>query len=185
MYTQLYFHPVRRIYDIHLKEFLKEWLPQGQLPTKVEDHLAPTDNDVLAAIAKAARDPGMTGHEPARKIARREHFRTLYKRNPSDQTRNKLSVDLVYKAMVAEFGNDAIRIDRYVPKSKGINFPVLTSENRIESSVSLSETLEKVPAFSVGTLFVHPDLRKKAKRYLHDRRDTIIPIDEQQENIRA
>src|SRR5271163_4386054 len=26
MYTQLYFHPTRRIYDIHLKEFLKDWL---------------------------------------------------------------------------------------------------------------------------------------------------------------
>src|SRR5256886_15134501 len=27
MYTQLYFHHVRRIYDKHLKEFLQEWLP--------------------------------------------------------------------------------------------------------------------------------------------------------------
>jgi HD superfamily phosphohydrolase len=30
MYTQLYFHHVRRIYDYHLKEFLKRWLPDGK-----------------------------------------------------------------------------------------------------------------------------------------------------------
>ncbi len=34
MFSQLYFHSVRRIYDIHLKQFLKEWLPSGQYPKK-------------------------------------------------------------------------------------------------------------------------------------------------------
>jgi HD superfamily phosphohydrolase len=29
MYSQVYFHPVRRIYDIHLKDFLAAWLPGG------------------------------------------------------------------------------------------------------------------------------------------------------------
>ena len=31
MYTQVYFHPVRRIYDIHLRDFLREWLDDGRL----------------------------------------------------------------------------------------------------------------------------------------------------------
>jgi HD superfamily phosphohydrolase len=35
MYSQVYFHPVRRIYDIHLKDFLKEWLSGGAFPTGV------------------------------------------------------------------------------------------------------------------------------------------------------
>jgi HD superfamily phosphohydrolase len=26
MYSQVYFHPVRRIYDLHLMEFLRQWL---------------------------------------------------------------------------------------------------------------------------------------------------------------
>ena len=29
MFTQLYFHSVRRIYDQHLKDFLLAWLPDG------------------------------------------------------------------------------------------------------------------------------------------------------------
>ena len=50
MYTQLYFHPVRRIYDIHLKSFLKEWFRGGFFSTNLDDHLNLTDNEVMAAI---------------------------------------------------------------------------------------------------------------------------------------
>jgi len=39
MYTQLYFHPVRRIYDFHLLEFLKLWLPGGRFATDLDKHL--------------------------------------------------------------------------------------------------------------------------------------------------
>jgi uncharacterized protein len=55
MYTQLYFHSVRRIYDKHLKEFLQEWLPGGKFSTKLEDHLKMSDSDVLTAIRTAER----------------------------------------------------------------------------------------------------------------------------------
>ena len=33
MYSQVYFHPIRRIYDIHLKDFLTAWLPNGGFDT--------------------------------------------------------------------------------------------------------------------------------------------------------
>jgi HD superfamily phosphohydrolase len=32
MYTQVYFHDVRRVYDLHLKEFLEKWLSGGKFP---------------------------------------------------------------------------------------------------------------------------------------------------------
>src|SRR5581483_5225554 len=38
MYTQLYFHPVRRIYDSHLKDFLGSWLRSGKYSTDVKKH---------------------------------------------------------------------------------------------------------------------------------------------------
>ena len=46
MYSQVYFHPVRRIYDIHLKDFLAADLPSGKFPTDLESHLQNTDNEV-------------------------------------------------------------------------------------------------------------------------------------------
>jgi|GEM_PF-6106831 len=55
MYTQLYFHPVRRIYDIHLKDFLKAWLEEGIFSTEPESLLKITDNEILAAIHQVAQ----------------------------------------------------------------------------------------------------------------------------------
>ena len=89
MYTQLYFHPVRRIYDIHLKDFLKDWLPNGHFSTDLGKHLGLTDNEVLTAIRQISETPGVPGHDSARRIACREHFRPVYERNPIDRSEER------------------------------------------------------------------------------------------------
>jgi uncharacterized protein len=76
MFQQVYFHPVRRIYDIHLKEFLKEWLPKGQFSTEVIKHLKMTDVEVTAAIRKAASNLKSRGHAVASHIVDRTHLRS-------------------------------------------------------------------------------------------------------------
>src|SRR5207247_11087862 len=61
MYSQLYFHPVRRAYDIHLEDFLKQNLAGGQFPTDIARHLEVTDNEVTVAILEASRDANAAG----------------------------------------------------------------------------------------------------------------------------
>src|SRR5271165_3618497 len=61
MYSQVYFHPIRRIYDIHLQDFLAAELPGGKFPTDLESHLEKTDNEVNACILAAARDSSQPG----------------------------------------------------------------------------------------------------------------------------
>lgn len=68
MFSQPYFHAIRRIYDIHLKDFLHAWLKSGQYSTDIRRHLAMTDNDVLAAIQKSAWNESAPGHDPARRM---------------------------------------------------------------------------------------------------------------------
>ncbi|HAG11109.1 MAG TPA: hypothetical protein DCK76_06960 [Desulfotomaculum sp.] len=75
MYSQMYFHHVRRIYDIHLKDFLIEWLPEGRFPINIEELLKITDNEVLAALLAAARIESGKGYGPARRIVKREHYK--------------------------------------------------------------------------------------------------------------
>jgi len=75
IYTQLYFHPIRRIYDLHLKEFLEEWLKGGRFSIQLEDHLRMTDNEVMSAIYQASANPEATAHKPALRITERQHFR--------------------------------------------------------------------------------------------------------------
>ena len=82
MYTQLYFHPIRGIYDIHLREFLKSWLAGAFFSTDLAEHLAMTDNEVTAAMLDASRTPSHPGYAHARAMVEREHFRRMYQRNP-------------------------------------------------------------------------------------------------------
>ncbi len=175
MYTQLYFHPVRRIYDIHLRDFLKAWLPGGQFPTSLEEHLRITDNEVMAAIWKAAQEEGAPGREHARRIVARGHFRLLYQRNPRDQARNTESVRHVFEAVTAKYGEPLVRRDSYPLEAGSLEFPVLDREGRIQSSLAMSETLSKVPTFAVDYVYVDPSLREEARKWLDDNRDSIIP----------
>lgn len=113
MYKLVYFHPVRRIYDIHLKDFLKTWLEDGVFSINAERHLGTTDNEVLAGIGKAASRPGDKSHDAAVRIATRSHFKLLYERSVS---RDDLeSVPALYRAAVEEFGAERVRADHYRP----------------------------------------------------------------------
>jgi hypothetical protein len=87
MYQQVYLHPVRRILDLHLREFLAAWLPRGRFATDLADHLRMTDNEVRAALHQADREPAHPGHDPARRLLRREHYRLLYQANAVDLAR--------------------------------------------------------------------------------------------------
>ena len=78
MYSQVYFHAVRRIHDIHLMDFLREWLDGGMFSTDAQEHLKITDNEVTAAFLDAAAGNGEGGGEgcvrgAGREIRSREH----------------------------------------------------------------------------------------------------------------
>jgi HD superfamily phosphohydrolase len=141
MYTQLYFHRVRRIYDIHLKDFMKQWLPGGEFTIDVDAHLRMTDNEVTSAVCEAASKPEAPGHDAARRITTREHFKTLYELNPTDEAKNPDSVRLIFEAAAGRFGPASVRRDSYTQKGMGLEFPVYGRDGRIQSSLAMSETL--------------------------------------------
>jgi HD superfamily phosphohydrolase len=176
IYTQLYFHPVRRIYDIHLKEFLQEWLEDGRFSIRLEDHLRMTDSEVLTGIHAAAADPQLKGHRAASRITLRQHFRVLYESNPNDQTLNLSSVDLVYEAAKKEFGGEALRRDRYASEAASEDFPVRLRDGSIASSLTMSSTFSdgQGPRFQVDSVFVAPDGKEKAKIWLGENKAKIL-----------
>jgi len=181
MFAQLYFHPVRRIYDIHLRDYLRAWLHAGQYSINLTDHLSLTDNDVLFAIQRAARDSALPEHDPARRIVERDHFRLLYERNPIDIRTNIDAARAVYKAACDTFPESLVRYDSVVQRNVPIDFPVLTSDGRIVSSLDLSDTLNNVPVAKADYVFIAPEHRDTAKRWLETNRDTIIAPKEEVE----
>lgn len=62
MYKQVYLHHIRRVYDIHLKDFLVAWLPGGKFSTNLKKHLSISDVEVLSAIRKAHSDQNSAQH---------------------------------------------------------------------------------------------------------------------------
>jgi len=178
MYSQVYFHQVRRIYDVHLKDFLSAWLlgttSTGRFPTSVEEHLALTDNEVTAAILKAAREKDSPGNEPARRIVERDHFHLVYKSNPVDAEVNPEAASAVYHAVCERFGSDNFRRDTYRPKGQGVDFPVLTKDQRVTSSLTMSDVLRRIPAAAFDFVFVEGGVREEVEKWLKAERATII-----------
>ena len=174
MYTQLYFHPVRRIYDVHLKEFFKEALPDGKYSTELEEHLNTSDNEMLVMLARAASKPGSSGHDPARRIVNRGHFRLLYESTPGDLERNLNAPELIAAAASREFGDSHIRYDPYESDPDSEDFPVYQRDGSVASSVQLSNTFARPPRFAVEYVFVAPEVKEKAKTWLDDNKEQIL-----------
>jgi hypothetical protein len=163
MYTQLYFHPVRRVYDFHLKQFLKEWLSGGKFSTNLKDHLLLTDTEVISAMRLAAGDQSAPGHVPAHRIMHRQHFRRVADITDADREIDPDAAETLASLLSDKFGEEAVFMDRYTQKGKGIRFPVLTRDGGIEWSTVLSATLKRVPTFTVEYVFVDPVYSGPAK----------------------
>jgi hypothetical protein len=174
MYSQVYFHPVRRIYDIHLKDFLKDWISGGVFPTDIEVFLSITDNEVTAALRETALDNRIKGYFHARRIVRREHFKRLYERNPDDVEINPEAGGAIFDALGQQFGVDRFRRDRYSQKGGAPDFPVRMRDGRIVSSLAYSEVLNRVPVLSVDYVFAERGIFDKAEQWLEKNRKEVI-----------
>jgi len=174
MYSQVYFHQIRRIYDIHLRDFLTSWLEGGKFDVDVAEHLRITDNEVTSAILAAAYDGAAKGHLPAACIVSRRHFRPIYQRNPNDIGINPEAAQAVFEALEKEFGPEAFRYDRYRPKAGAPDFPVKLRDNSIVSSLAISETLQRVPVVSTDFVFADPSVERRASEWLKKNRSEIV-----------
>ena len=176
MYSQVYFHPVRRIYDIHLRDFLKEWLAGGLFPIKLGDYLPLVDDDIVAALWIAAFDKKKKGHEHARRIIRREHFKVIYELNPVDAGVNPEAADAIFSALKSNYHTSLFRYDYYRQSGGSTDFPVKLRDGRIVSSLSVSEALNNIPIVTIGRVFVDRAYFDGACRWLEDSRDGIIAL---------
>lgn len=176
MYSQVYFHPVRRIYDIHLMDFLKEWLVGGFFSTDLSSHLSITDNEVTAGLLKSAFEDNLPGEVHARRIIMRQHFKSLYQRNPKDAQVNPEAGIAVFNALKEEFGAEFFRHDRYPQKSGSPDFPVLLHDEQIVSSLSVSHALKNVPVVSLDYVFAERSIFDRASRWLKKHREEIIQL---------
>lgn len=166
MYSQVYCHQVRRIYDIHLGDFLEKQIAPNKIPVASDDFLRLDDNQVLVWIRDAATDHNSQITELAKRIFERRHFKLIYGRNPEDQEINLKATEAIYKAACKKFGNDSVRYDPYTQKGGRQSFPVQLKDGRILQSVQLSDTLKNVPVVVTEYVFIEKKHFDEAKSWL-------------------
>lgn len=177
MFKQVYLHPIRRVYDIHLKDFLIEWLPGRKFSTELNDHLKLSDVEVLCAIRQACENQSSPQHLLARRIQCREHFRRFYEASPSDAQGGRLKPGkAIAQAAEGEFGPDLIRYDYVPPKAAAPIFPVRLFDGKITSSLQRSQLLFHMPEVGVDNVYCDSSIKAEAGRWLDLNKNSILDL---------
>ena len=174
MFMQVYLHSVRLAYDFHLREFLQAWLPEGRFTPEKDASQLPTDNEIISAIARSAEDQHKPGHEAAKRILNRRHFRRLYIQTRADKEKCEEPASDVAKACEEKFGKDKVRLKLYRQSEPVTEFPVLDSGGDIVSSHDYSDTLQHNPIVDIGIVLVDPECVEEAKNWLNKTKDDIF-----------
>jgi HD superfamily phosphohydrolase len=168
MYKQVYFHDVRRVYDLHLKDFLKAWLESGHFPYDWKELIKFTDHRVLADLWAASSDSSHSLHGLAQRLVARQHFRTVYELLSTHKKKCPTVFQDLLDLVKKEFGEENVRSDIYPPKKETNNFPVVTADGGVVSSLRVSDVIANIPAIEFGFIFVAPEIKAEAKRKIDD-----------------
>jgi HD superfamily phosphohydrolase len=170
MRSQVYFHRTRRVYDLHLADFLTSWLKNGQFSTRLRDHLAMSDARVLNAVYTAARSSAESKRDLrtlARRITHRDRrFALLYERKAGDVHLNADGAEIIANAGASKFGAAVVRFDAGGEDSEPGTFPVRERDGSIVASGDASELVSKIPASRYEFVFVDPDRLEDARSWL-------------------
>jgi len=175
MFSQVYLHPIRRIYDIHLRKFLKAYLEdlyrknnynaannEGiYFPTEPRDFIEFSDSKILSELYKSSEEQSIVLKEYAKKILKREHYRVIYDKNISN-INEKDKLQEIYEKIKGKFGTENVIKDEFVEERGTYDFPVIDRNEIIHSSINVSEVLQKIPRLSRGYIFIHPDFENEA-----------------------
>ncbi len=176
MYTQVYHHHVRLAYNLHLEDFLREWLPGGKFEMTAEGHLALTDNEVLAGMAKSLREGG-PGSGAADRILNRKHFKRIHRFSHVEQAAGGVTLLEAAEAKLKEkFGAANVRSNRKEVKGGRSEFPVLRGNGEITSSLKISKILPNLPSEVLEDLLVEPSIRDSALAFLQESLKDRAPI---------
>ncbi len=166
-YTQVYFHRVSKIYDIHLADFMKA-RPEFAVgfPLDLDRFLKVNDSHVIALMERAAADPGEPGHEHARRIVRREHFKLVHESLPGDFSPKSELGKQVYEELVQRFGEEMIRDFRKLEKRNPAKMPVRLRDGRIVSSAKASGVMRNTPKVKVHYVYADRMIAEEARAWL-------------------
>ena len=173
MYSQIYFHPVARIYNTHLRDFLKT-IFHKKLSTDVNEFMKLTDDAIFVKLLEASRKPGSRNHVEACRITKRKHFKLLYKLDPIHKKKNPVITEIIYENACKVFNRRNVSFDNYRQNAPLSSFPVLKKDDKIYPSSVMSEVLRNMPFLHDKFVFISRDYYEDAKEWLKKNIDNYI-----------
>ncbi|MFP3908909.1 MAG: HD domain-containing protein, partial [Archaeoglobaceae archaeon] len=140
MFTQVYFHHIRRIYDLILTDFLKCSLPEGRYPLDVDEYLKYDDAAIQTMIRECSERGSKDEKFFAQKLLYREHPRRVFEEREQLLNFEKFKKE-VKEALLSKF-KDLNPSDIYVDSaSKSAYKP--TSDDFSIIKEEISENLDR------------------------------------------
>lgn len=185
MFSQVYHHATRLAYNVHLKDFLKRWLPGGTFPIDVAGHLSRDDSDVLVAMKQAAADREHPGNDPARRILARDHFKVAYEKRaaPKDGRANTEDhhgdtpgdVEALAQAAAKHFGEELVAYGAPPSRKRPPDFAVRSRDGRSSEWASgLSDVYLRLPESPDAYVLADATIRDDVRRWLKENRETLL-----------
>ena len=200
MYSQVYQHPTRKIYDEHLQNFLKELMQEESFKVnedKPEGYLRCTDSDILKELFMIQDNSEHRLHNHANKLLERKYrFRLVYKQNIDDKKifteylaqttiqddspqRSSLSTptELIYSKISNEFSEEIIKnIGKSTDKDENLNSPVKLEDGTIKEAKNCSKIFNHIVStdFDYGYIFAKPDKSGDIKEWIKNNKDKML-----------
>jgi len=172
MFSQVYYHKTRLIFDFHLKQFVSQWLA-GREDKSPASLLALTDNDVFVALEAARRAPAVADNDTAKRLLERRHFRFLYQRMLSDDKVDAAAFELITAGLQEKYGAlvySTTKAGKARDKvDEEVDFPVLQPGSlSTVSSLAVSQVLRALPQTGYSIIYAAPEIRDEAQKWLEE-----------------
>jgi len=169
MRVQVYIHPICDIYGLHLREFLRDHLPEGRWPTDINDYLQYDDHRIWEEMRWAYQDPSMPGYLHATRLHGRNHFRCAYEVTTRHMEDNALIYQQLEQEVYNRFPRELIRTviaqeDVYSTQKEG-DLIVLTLDGprNITAQSEILQSLALTFRF-FGRIYAAPEKKEEVRR---------------------
>ena len=167
MFTQVYFHKTRVIFDHHLQHALAEMLPGGHFPRPVgealDDYLRWDDWHVLGRLAEGG------GGEHGRRLATRDHYREV-RATPEVPTPDDLDKLARWREALGELLRAEIPAEKSWYRIGPADIPVISEDGagKVSPLSQHSSVVHGIEAVHQTRLYVRDQDRSQAAQLLQN-----------------
>ena len=151
MYSQVYFHKVVRILNIHLEEVIHDFLERGLLNSK--DFYRKTDPHILHLMLDRSSE------EKVRRVLGREHFREVF------STSSKEHFEFVKERLLEKYEEKLLRFDQAKKKVLDEDIPVWNG-NELLSLREVSTIVASLEDIELYRIYAHPMYKEEVRSHV-------------------